>query len=95
MPGWRDCDAVRDAIIAAGRMPESVLIVSSDALAKQIRYAGGLVVHVETCRRPSFTGHITSAGLECGVDDLVVCGVLDAIHLPRVVAKILAEVGHG
>lgn len=91
MPRWRDCDAVRDCLIANGWLPEAVLIVSSDALARQIRYGGGLVVHLETCRRPSFAGHITSAGLECHVGDLVVGGLLDIASVGRAVAQIQEE----
>jgi hypothetical protein len=90
-------DALREALILAGWLPERVLVVSSDGLANGIRDLprGGLVVHLEPCRNPSMPSHMTSAGIECHIGDLVVTGLSGAGWIARAVDAITLEAGDG
>jgi hypothetical protein len=95
-PAAIDRDALRDALVLAGWSRDHVLIVSSDDLADRIRnlVRGGVVVHIESQRAPSWPEHITGAGIECQIGDLVVSAhsADPREWIPRAVEQILREV---
>lgn len=76
-------------LIDAGHNPLDIRRILHPNDASEVRWRGGLVVHVEAHPRPSFCAHITSAGFDCLPGDYVLQLATDPAEcVPRLVRDV-------